>query len=486
MTADHRRTAGVGTPRRDVLAGTGRWFARHRASILTCIVLGVAFVASLIPVQLHEPQYAPDTRYYAAMALHFAGFTPEEAHAQVEAYTTESGWSTPPTETLFGWGLVQPRVVYPLLSVPFVKLFGIAGMAVVPILAMAALVVAMVWIIRDRYRSIGVIAVALLVIASPKLMFFGTASLTESLTALWCTGILAVVWRHQATGRRRWLVAAAGFTLLMAFTRQATLIPAAALGFAWLAAVVLRDRPRRWWWPALVVGTTTVATQVVQTLVWPTFSQFTQYMEATNTESLGAALRATPALVRHILVRDFDNYLRADHALLTIVVLSAVAVVVLWRRAEAHLLVGAFVAISFYNVTNGTPTTFRYAMPGLIFFALAIAALLERATPDGFGSTPGPDAWRGSGWRRVRDRAEDPRPHRHEVEHRDHDHRDELREVRLDPEAHEARDQAAREGQVHRDEDDVPAQRSAAVPHAEHERPVAGVVEREGAGETER
>src|SRR5690606_21025428 len=114
-------------------------------------------------------------------------------------YTALSGWETPPAETLFGSGLVQPRVVYPLLSVPFARLFGIDGMAVVPVLAMAPLVVLLSWMLRRRYGAVAAIAVPVLVVTSERLMFYGTAMLTESLTAVWCAALVAVAWRYQRT-----------------------------------------------------------------------------------------------------------------------------------------------------------------------------------------------------------------------------------------------------------------------------------------------
>ncbi len=428
------------------------WISRHRANLITAVLLAAAYLASYLPVLRDSPQYAPDTRYYLAMALRYTGLSKQEAHDIVLEHSARSGWEGPPVESLFGWGLVQPRVVYPALSAPFVKLWGPDGMLVVPALALFAFVVLAVWAMRARYRSVLVLVPALLIIASPKLMFYGTAMLTESLTALWCALILFAVWRYQATSGRVWLIAAGLCTVGMAFTRQAALIPAGALVVAWLAALVLRDRPRRWFLPMVVVAGTAVVVQVVQTLVWPTFSQLTQFLHATGADNLQGAIRKTPALALKILRRDFEYYMVADHALLLLVVLSMIAGVVLWRRAESHLLLGAFLAISFLNITNGTPTAFRYAMPGLVFFVLAIAALLERATPDGFGSIPGPDAWRASSSDVSPLLAEHPRAHDHVVEGSDDDHRGELRDVSLDVDGDESSDQTRRERQVGADE----------------------------------
>lgn len=391
-------TAALGTPapapRSGAVARTRGWIARHRVALLLLVIVGAVFLAAYASVLKHSPQYAPDTRYYAGMALWFGGTDQDAARDLVAEHTARSGWETPATDELFGWGLVQPRVVYPLLSVPFVWLMGIEGMLVVPLLAMAAVVGLLTWMLYRRYGLASALVPVLLVVASHHLIFFGTAMLTESLTALWAVLMLAVVWRYHSDPRRRYLGFLVLLVLLMAFTRQATLIPAGALVAAWLGAALVRDRPRRWMWPAITVTATTVAAQVTQTLVFPTFSQTNQFLRATGTDSLTEALAAAPRLMRHILETDLQAYMRSDRALLALIVLSVIAIVVLWRRPESHLLLGAMAGIAVYNVTNGTPTAFRYAMPGLVFFAVAVAALIARATPS--PAMPSPDAGEGT------------------------------------------------------------------------------------------
>ncbi len=355
-----------------------RALARIRPWLWGGTALLAAYVSVYLAVLKTKPLYAPDTRYYAAMALWFSGLSKDRAAELVATYPGGSAWVTPPVDQLFGWGLVQPRVVYPALSVPFVKVWGIDGMAVVPALATLALVALMAVMVQRRYGWGPALVTSTLVLSSSLLMFFGTAMLTESLTSLWGALILAVTWRWQAVRGRRLLVGLAAVTVAMAFTRQAALIPAGALVVAWLGSVVLRRRDQAWGLPTLVVTTTAVVVQVMQTLVFPTFSQYHQYLAATKTDSLMAALRATPRLAWHILHTDLRNYAAADHALLVLVVLATISGVLLWRRSESHLLLGAFAVVTLLNVTNGTPTAFRYAMPGLVFWVVAIAALTER------------------------------------------------------------------------------------------------------------
>ena len=221
-----------------------------------------------------------------------------------------------------------------------------------------------------------------LVMCSPKIMFYGSAMLTESLSALWGALILVAAWRYQR--RRGWqpVVAMVLLTVVSGFTRQASLIPATAFLAAWFFAVLLRSRPNRWGVPALAVTVTSVGVQLLQNRLFPTFSQgaqVSQFEANTRSGSMDGALLRAPKLAAHIVEHDMTVIAQSDPALLVLITLSMVSMVVFWRRSESHLLLGALVGIAVYNVATGTPVAFRYAMPGLVFFVASAALLIARA-----------------------------------------------------------------------------------------------------------
>jgi len=358
----------------------GCW-TRARSALLLSIVVATTFIVTYASVVTVRPLFAPDTRYYAAMSLWFGGASKQEAARQVGEMGTQLGWLVPPvpTEQLFGWGLVQPRVVLPVLSVPFVKIWGIEGMAVVPALAMAALIGVLTWMLARRWGGVAAAATVVLIMCSSQIMFYGSAMLTESLSALWGALTLVAAWQYQRRSGWHPVVWMVMLTVVSGFTRQATLITAGAFVTAWFAAVVLRRRPNMWGVPAISVAVTSVAVQLLQTRLFPTFSQLTQFERKTGADSWGDALLGAPGLAVRIARHDLVSIAAADHALLVLITLSALSMVVFWRRAESHLLLGAILGIELYGVTNGTPTAFRYAMPGLVFFAASVALLISRA-----------------------------------------------------------------------------------------------------------
>jgi hypothetical protein len=90
------------------------------------------------------------------------------------------------------------------------------------------------------------------------------------------------------------------------------------------------------------------------------------------------ALRGTPDLFWHIVSTDTATLAVADMPLLLLIIGNLVAWLVLWRREEMWLSLGSILGALAYNVTNGTPSGFRYEIPALPFLVLCFAALVAR------------------------------------------------------------------------------------------------------------
>ena len=129
-------------------------------------------------------------------------------------------------------------------------------------------------------------------------------------------------------------------------------------------------------WPAVVVAATAVITQILQTVLFP-FSQSGQFLKATDSSTLGEALTRVPGLAYHLFAVDINMFMAEDKPLLFLFVLSVGGVVLFWKHEEAHLLFGAMIAVALYNITNGSATGFRYALPGLVFYLLVVAKVFQ-------------------------------------------------------------------------------------------------------------
>lgn len=351
------------------------WLIAHRHSAIDYVIIIGGFAILWAGVLLFSDQYYPDSAHYVAMSLWFGGMPRSEAFQVVLDWHLAMGYEPNTDEAvLFDWGLVKPRVVLPLLGVPFMWIFGHSGLAVLTGLVTLVLLLSLYWLLRGRYGRLPAVATVLLVFASEYLFAFFTGMLTESLSTLW--GVIALVLALNYQRTPHWLPIAGLIlvTALSGFTRQATLIVAGAFVVAWLLSLLIREARRRWLAPMLAVVCTTLAVQLLQSILFP-FSQLDQFLKMTGTDSLWAALLETPRLVRHILVGDFQKFIAEDPAIIVIIGLALLSSLLFWRRTESHLLLGAILGVALYNVTNGNPTHFRYALPGFVFYAAAIGML---------------------------------------------------------------------------------------------------------------
>ena len=129
--------------------------------------------------------FHPDGICYGAMAFDFAG-QGVDGRAEVAAAYVNQG--TPlgalgpdmddPAACSSG---VRPRVLYPLLSVPFVNLLGYFGLLVVPALSWLAAVLIPVILLLRRGRTLAPAIAGLLVIASTSVGRWSVANLVDAL-----------------------------------------------------------------------------------------------------------------------------------------------------------------------------------------------------------------------------------------------------------------------------------------------------------------
>lgn len=349
----------------------------RRATLLTWLIIGITGISGYLAVVLTKPIFTPDSQFYLARAFLFSGMSREQARdATIEFATAFPTVGVTDIDALFSGAVVGPRVVLSALAAPFVAVFGPLGLAVVTGLLTAAVTIILSAILIRRYGNTAAITVMVLMHCSIYLMWFNSAMLTESASMLWSILILLSAWAYVRTRSVGWLVALAGLTLVAAFTRQATLIPAGALVAAWLLGALITRSRSPLQWPALVVAATTIVAQVVQNVVFSSLSLTSAMANQTGATSAGDAL---PALIRRmaaVLFSDVSTFVSLDRALLAIIVLATLGTLFFWRRTESHLLFGALLGIAVYFVVNPTPTAFRYAMPGFVFFALAAGMLL--------------------------------------------------------------------------------------------------------------
>lgn len=132
--------------------------------------------------------YQPDGIYYALRSLTWLGNNPFDAANQlVDWYRSNSAKNLDlPVSAIYPWnaevwGLVGPRILYPILSMPFVLVLGVPGVLVIPSLSLLLLMVSTYNLGRKYdFPFIGFI-VALGLSISPTILRWMISNTTDSL-----------------------------------------------------------------------------------------------------------------------------------------------------------------------------------------------------------------------------------------------------------------------------------------------------------------
>jgi len=148
--------------------------------------------------------YQPDGSHYAYRSLVFLGVSPDTAANKIVDWYAVHGYKN----NLFSaellspdnastWGLVAPRILYPLLSLPFVLFLGIPGMLVIPILSFLLLVF-VTYKISDkcgnRWTGVGLV---LVITTSPTVLRWMISNITDSLLAALFALVVLVIMRSS-------------------------------------------------------------------------------------------------------------------------------------------------------------------------------------------------------------------------------------------------------------------------------------------------
>ncbi len=151
--------------------------------------------------------YFPDGAHYTYRALTFLGNSPQHAaeltsnwyltHG-VKQNSIDPNYLIPQTNPV--WRLVSPRIVYPLLSAPFVYLFGIPGMLAIPIISLSFIIFAVInFSEKLKKGNLGLFIVILLLSSSTVLRWMISNCTDSLLTALFGIAFLILVNHPNST-----------------------------------------------------------------------------------------------------------------------------------------------------------------------------------------------------------------------------------------------------------------------------------------------
>ncbi len=309
--------------------------------------------------------YQPDGSHYAYRTLTFLGVDSSAAAERVVSWyqihgiknnVFDANFLTP--ENKEAWGLTAPRILYSLLSMPFVFLFGISGMLVVPIFSFI-LLISCVYRFSEIYKvpSTGFLLVMILC-TSPTVLRWMIANITDSLLA-GLFGIVALILSSKISNKA-WFFAIFSLIVLTSITRFCTPIWIA------IAAVLWIDQKR-----ARSLGVILVSS----------VSSLPTLLYMPSTAVLPADSEAQGFLKLVLLIKSFfevgffeiAQLAALDRALLLAIIVAIVVSVRNLSEIASKYFVAVLLAVWFIGAINGTVgVNFRYQLPVLAFACWAI------------------------------------------------------------------------------------------------------------------
>ncbi len=313
--------------------------------------------------------YQPDGVLYALRTYMFLGEDQLASAKLIESWYfthASSGKHFDPASILPqntpAWGLVAPRILYPLLSIPFVALFGMAGLLVIPSLSLLILVLCIYLISRKHSQNNFGLVLGIVVLTSPTVLRWMVANITDSLfVALFA---LACLMFETKKDDFRFTFMIGFLIILTSVTRFATPI--------WLALAfvdfVNGKRTR-----SIFISITALIATVPTYLTQPSNSVLPREGDLTTTEKL----LALPESFLKILFFEVAQLAVLDRLLLIVLALAFILSVMSIKNEASLRFLAVLLSVWAIGAINGSiGVNFRYQLPVVVF---ACAVLISNS-----------------------------------------------------------------------------------------------------------
>lgn len=313
--------------------------------------------------------FQPDGVYYTLRTYMLMGADISDAATSIAKFYSENSTKKivfDPTTILpennNTWGLVYPRILYPLLSVPFVYLLGIKGMLVIPALSLFFLMYFSYRIVGSFSNRIVATLVTILISSSPTIMRWMFSNCTDSLfTALFACAAFLIM---QTERNNHWLK----ICLVVAATNLTRI--AFPIWGAISLVMFIKNRRRL----AGVIFLINLVTSIPTFILRPSNAVLPR---ATDLDGIEKFL-ALPFSFLKVTFYEFAELLVLDRLLACLIIVSIFVSLCSLKNAESLYLLGVTLAVFLLGAINGSiGVNFRYQLPAIPFAILSILAFLK-------------------------------------------------------------------------------------------------------------
>ena len=340
---------------------------------LLIVIWALACIAKLkfngLILGLDYGLYHPDGAYYTYRTLTFLGHDSVSAAQQVSdwylAHSSKHVFISVPAlvpETNPAWGLVAPRLLYPILSIPFVALFGIPGTLVVPALSLLVTIICcFVFISKRSTPFIGFLVSATLLL-SPTVMRWSLANCTDAISMALFAFVPLVRFNVDKPRNQSALI----FLLVVLTSLNRFCAPVwIAIGFVY------------WIWGRKKESITATTASVLSAVPIFLLAPNTGFLPLESESSFIVKILKVPVSMSKVGFYEIGQLWVLDRTLFALILVATICSIRHLRWIESQLFIGVALATWVTGGLNGViGVNFRYQLPLIPFMIIVLARLI--------------------------------------------------------------------------------------------------------------
>lgn len=308
--------------------------------------------------------YQPDGIHYTIRTLMLIG------NSDLSAAQTVADWyATNGTKVKFldpldfipqnnpAWPVIAPRVLYPILSIPFVMFLGVPGMLFIPALSLLATMFTIYFYSRSKGApSVGLL-IAISISISPTVLRWAVSNCTDGLLmGIFAVAAIAVLNKKQS----RWALARIVAIVAMACLTRFCLP-------VWILLGLVAHRSSKKMSYAIISSALLFSA--------PTFMYKSESGKIPASDNFSTAhdYMMFPITFFKILFVEMAQLAALDRTLLVIILLATALSAAKFREFESKLYFAVFLGVFTLGAINAVlGVNFRYQLPLLPFAAVTI------------------------------------------------------------------------------------------------------------------
>jgi hypothetical protein len=349
---------------------------RYRFEILVIALWAVTVAAKIkfdgLVFGFDYGVYQPDGKFYTYMALDFLNHNPADSAKQVVDWYAIHGFKMNTftiqdlmPATSYAYPVISHRILYPLLSAPFVAIFGIPGMLVIPALSLLVLMLSIQKISMAARKPLIGLLIVLVLSNSSTVIRWMIVNCTDSLLA----GLFALVPFCLYGILNKNKIALIQLAILIILTSATRFILPVWLGILFVLFMKKIYRKEMLLLVALsIVSSIPALSAQLSTALLPASTSTPTYLKVLQ----------LPIVFFKVVAVDILEFGVLDRVLLLLLVMTSVQAIRLRKNLSSMLFWAVLISTYLIGAINGTlGVNFRYQMPVLVFCAWVLIDSFE-------------------------------------------------------------------------------------------------------------